>query len=94
MDSDAVLVFHRWGAHRREVTEKPVVCNTLIAFEDSFRERLADYADLQAEHQRLSTSPHDHASREAHDLRRYEHFRRVQFALGQLRQKFKPDRPH
>ena len=60
-----------------------------IAFDEAFRELLADYEGLQAEHQRLSASPHDRASQEAHDLRLYEHFRRVQFVRHQLRRKLK-----
>jgi hypothetical protein len=57
-----------------------------VTLEIAVRQLLADYAGLQAEHQRLMGSPPDHASYEAHSGRLFMHVRRIQFVLDALRQ--------
>jgi len=60
----------------------------MIEFDEALRELLADYAGLQAEHQRLIASPFDRTNQESHERRLYEHFRRATFVLERLRQQF------
>ena len=57
-----------------------------VTLDIALRQLLADYAGLQAEHQRLIASPPDHASYEAHTDKLFTHVRRIQFVLEELRQ--------
>jgi molybdenum-dependent DNA-binding transcriptional regulator ModE len=57
--------------------------------DEAVRELVADYAGLQAAHQRLIASPYDRDNEEAHEQRLYEHFRRATLVLEQLRHRFR-----
>jgi hypothetical protein len=65
----------------------------MIEFDEAIRKLLADYAGLQAEHQRLIASPFDRTTQEAHERRLYDHFRRATFVLEQLRQQLQAAGP-
>jgi hypothetical protein len=66
----------------------------LSAFDAELRELLADYAALQAEHQRLIATPGDEATHAAHSARLEAHLSRAQEVIERLQQELKqePDR--
>ena len=66
----------------------------LSAFDAELRELLADYAALQAEHQRLLATPDDEAGQAAHSAKLYAHLGRAQMVIERLNRELKhePDR--
>jgi hypothetical protein len=61
----------------------------LSAFDAELRELLADYAALQAEHQRLIATPDDEAGFAVHSVRLQEHLVRAQVVIERLQQELK-----
>ena len=61
----------------------------LSAFDTELRELLADYAALQAEHQRLLATPDDEAGHAAHSARLQAHLSRAQVVIERLQQELK-----
>ena len=61
----------------------------LSAFDAELRELLADYAALQAEHQRLLATPDDEAGQAAHGARLQAHLRRAQVVIARLQRELK-----
>jgi hypothetical protein len=61
----------------------------LSAFDAELRMLLADYAALQAEHQRLLATPDDEAAHAAHSARLQTHLSRAQVVIERLQQELK-----
>jgi hypothetical protein len=61
----------------------------LSAFDAELRELLADYAALQAEHQRLLATPADQPGQAAHSVKLHEHLSRAQVVIDRLQRELK-----
>ena len=61
----------------------------LSAFDAELRALLADYATLQAEHQRLLATPVDEPGQAGHSAKLHEHFSRAQVVIERLQRELK-----
>ena len=61
----------------------------LSAFDAELRELLADYAALQAEHQRLLATPSDEHGQAAHSAKLQAHLGRAQVVIERLQRELK-----
>jgi hypothetical protein len=61
----------------------------LSAFDAELRELLADYAALQAEHQRLLATPDDEPGQAAHSAKLHAHLSRAQVVIERLQRELK-----
>jgi hypothetical protein len=61
----------------------------LSAFDAELRKLLADYAALQAEHQRLLATPGDEPGQAAHSAKLHAHLGRAQVVIERLQRDLK-----